>query len=631
MAEKGNQMHARQAFGRGGMGGGPGGRFQNMVEKPGNSKEAFFRLVKYLTSSKGLVIFLIIIVIIFTLANLYTNILVKDIVASFGIFNTKTKEWQIVPDEAKFTFAITMLIIFYVTHCVLQYLSSFLGAYLAAKTVKKMRNDLFKKIAYLPISYLDSHLHGDLLSRMTNDIDNISQAISSSITSLTSGVLMIIGCIGIMLWYSPLLTLVSLVSILLTFLLAKFMNKFARPLFIKQQRVLGKLNAQTEEMVTGNKTVITNNREGRAIEEFNEFSNQFTHAAIRAQILGGAMGPVMNFINNLGYFLVCLFGAVCILNGIGNTLLGDPLEVSIVIMFLTTSKQFARPINEIAQLYSSLITALAGAERVFAVMDEDVESFAGNISMPENEVVGNIEFSHVRFGYDPEIPVLKDFSAVIPAGHKIALVGETGSGKTTIVNLLLRYYDINSGFIKIDGKDILNVSKKELRDSISIVLQDPVLFCDTIENNIRYGKSDATDEEIDFALELANCKQFVDLLPDGKKTMLVEGATNISQGQRQLLTIARAILADPKILILDEATSSVDTRTEKKIQDAMIKLMENRTSIIIAHRLSTIQDSNKIIVLDSGMVVEEGNHRELLDKNGVYKKLYETQFKGLST
>ena len=300
-------------------------------------------------------------------------------------------------------------------------------------------------------------------------------------------------------------------------------------------------------------------------------------------------------------------------------------------MFLTTSKQFARPINEIAQLYSSLITALAGAERVFAVMDEDVESFAGNISMPENEVVGNIEFSHVRFGYDPEIPVLKDFSAVIPAGHKIALVGETGSGKTTIVNLLLRYYDINSGFIKIDGKDILNVSKKELRDSISIVLQDPVLFCDTIENNIRYGKSDATDEEIDFALELANCKQFVDLLPDGKKTMLVEGATNISQGQRQLLTISRAILADPKILILDEATSSVDTRTEKKIQDAMIKLMENRTSIIIAHRLSTIQDSNKIIVLDSGMVVEEGNHRELLDKNGVYKKLYETQFKGLST
>ena len=343
------------------------------------------------------------------------------------------------------------------------------------------------------------------------------------------------------------------------------------------------------------------------------------------------MGPIMNFINNFGYFLVCLFGAIFILNGLGNTLLGEPLEVSIVIMFLTTSKQFSRPINEIAQLYSSLITALAGAERVFVVMDEDIESFEGDIKMPENEVKGNIEFSHVKFGYNPEVPILKDFSAVVPAGNKIALVGETGSGKTTIVNLLLRYYDLDEGFIKIDGKDILNISKKDLRDSVSIVLQDPVLFCDTIENNIRYGKSDAPDEEIDFALELANCKQFVDLLPDGKKTVLVEGATNISQGQRQLLTIARAILADPKILILDEATSSVDTRTEKKIQEAMIKLMENRTSIIIAHRLSTIQDSNNIIVLDSGMVKEQGNHKELLEKNGIYKRLYETQFKGLET
>jgi len=337
----------------------------------------------------------------------------------------------------------------------------------------------------------------------------------------------------------------------------------------------------------------------------------------------------MNFVSNVGYFLVCLCGAIFIINGLGGTLLGEPLTIAIVVMFLTTTKQFTRPITEIAQIYSALVSAVAGGERVFKILDEEEESFEGKQEFDAKNIKGIIDFQHISFGYLPDKPVLKDFNVDVRSGHKIALVGATGSGKTTIVNLLLRFYDINSGKITIDGIDIMDISKRDLRDSISIVLQDPVLFGESVEENIRYGRQDATDEEIDEALEFANCSQFVNRLPEGKKTILSEGASNISQGQRQLLTIARAVLANPKILILDEATSSVDTRTEKKIQDAMVKLMANRTSIIIAHRLSTIQDADLIIVLDDGKVIEMGNHEELLEQKGVYNRLYQTQFQGL--
>ena len=606
---------------------GPAGRM--MMEKPKDMKKTLGRLLKYVFNFKGLFIGVSIVVIIYTLASLYSNVLIKDVVSSLGSFNSDTQSFVVEPNSDLFIRSLITLGIVYIVYIIASFLSNFISAHLSTAVVKKMRNELFGKIVKLPISYTDTHPHGDIMSRVVNDVDNVSNAVSSSIVSLVSGLLTLIGCIGIMIYYSPLLTAVASSILVLSLLATKLLSKYMTPLFKKQQKILGKLNSQAEEMVTGCKTVMAYNRQEQAIEDFAKESNVLTKVGIKAQIIGGSMGPVMNFVSNVGYFLVCIAGAIFILKGLGGTLLGEPLTIAIVVMFLTTTKQFTRPITEIAQIYSALVSAIAGAERVFKIMDEETETNDGKVDFEVDKIKGVIDFQHISFGYTKDKPVLKDFNVDIRSGHKIALVGATGSGKTTIVNLLLRFYDINSGKITIDGTDIMDISKQDLRSAISIVLQDPVLFGESIEENIRYGRENATDEEVDAALEFANCTPFVERLPEGKKTILNEGANNISQGQRQLLTIARAVLADPKILILDEATSSVDTRTEKKIQDAMVKLMANRTSIIIAHRLSTIQDADLIIVLDDGQVIEMGNHEELLAKRGIYNRLYQTQFQGL--
>ncbi len=622
------QMKPR-AMGR--PGGGPGGRFMRASEKPKNTKKVLGRLVKYIGKFKTLFIALFIIVVIMTLTTLSSNLFVKKIVESFGAFNDDEGLWLQKPNESLFYSSVIILLVLYVLHCICQYFTTLIGALLAIKTTRKLRNEMFGKMVKLPISYTDTHAHGDLMSRMTNDVDNISNTVSSTIGSLISGVLTIFGCLCMMIFYSPLLTLVSMISLVLTLVVTGIMSKIMRPLFTKQQAILGNLNTQTEEMVTGIKTVSAYNHQEIAMDEFNKYSDSYCKVGLKAQIISGSMGPMMNFIGNFGYFLVCLFGALFAIKGIGKTLLGNPIDISIIALFLTTSKQFTRPINEIAQLYSQILTALSGAERVFEILDEKEEDFSGEVSFNTEDIKGNINFEHIAFGYTKDKKVLKDFSVDVRSGHKIALVGATGSGKTTIVNLLMRFYDVDSGKIEIDGIDITKISKKDLRDNIAIVLQDAVLFEDTIENNIKYGKDNATNEEVEKAIEMANCTKFIKRLAKQEKTMLAEGGSNLSQGQRQLLTIARAVLADPKILILDEATSSVDTRTEKKIQDAMVKLMENRTSIIIAHRLSTIQDADLIVVLDNGVVVEMGNHQELLSKKGVYNRLYQTQFAGLNT
>ena len=620
------EMQMKQGNGKG-----PGSRFGGLKEKPKDLKATIKQLLNYISFSKGLLIALIFVVILTTACTLSTNVFIEKIIASLGEYDVDNNIWTKNPNPQDFLLFIVLLASVYILYCIFQYISSILSAYLVTGMTRKMRNDLFARIVKFPIKYTDTHPHGDIMSRMTNDIDNISMAVSSSITSLVSGILTIIGCLCIMLVYSPLLTAVAMITLVLSISFTAIMSKFMRPLFVKQSRILGMLNAQTEEMVTGCKTVIAYNHQSIAEEEFNDYSNELCHTAIKAQIWGGSMGPIMNFVGNFGYFLICIFGALFVTKGIGNGLFGEALSVSVVISFLTLNKQFTRPINEIAHLYSSILTAMAGAERVFTMMNEDVEDFTGTVEFDPTTTTGYIDFRHVGFSYVPGKPVLKDFNIDMYSGHKIALVGATGSGKTTIVNLLLRFYDIDSGQILIDGKDIKDMSKKDLRDCISIVLQDAVLFGDTVENNVKYGKTDATQEEFEEALKMANCYKFVQRLPQKEKTILSEGATNISQGQRQLLTIARAILANPKILILDEATSSVDTRTEKKIQDALLKLMENRTSIIIAHRLSTIQDADLILVLDQGVIVEMGSHEELLQKQGVYNRLYQTQFAGLDT
>ena len=470
-----------------------------------------------------------------------------------------------------------------------------------------MRRDLFGDLVKLPIKYFDTHKHGDIMSRMTNDVENISNTISQSIGSLISGVLTVIGSIVIM----------------LTILVSGKMTKFMRKYFLQQQIILGKLNGHVEEMVTGYRTVVSYSKEHSAIEDFNMMSDELRKTGIRAQICGGVMGPLMNCISNFGFVMIAAFGGWFSFKGW--------ITVGTIQAFILYSKQFSRPINEIANQYANIQTAIAGAERIFEVMETPPEPDNGKSEMTADDVKGDICFKDIYFGYEPEKPVLKGLDLDIKQGQKIAIVGATGSGKTTIVNLLTRFYETDSGSITVDGVDITDIPKDELRKSVAIVLQDTVLFKGSIDENIRYGKEDAPDEAVRRAAHHANADEFIRRLPEGYKTQLTEGGSNLSQGQRQLLSIARAVLADPKILILDEATSSVDTRTEMHIQSAMVALMKNRTSLIIAHRLSTIRDADVIVVIDGGKIAESGRHEDLIAMKGCYYDLYRTQFAGNKT
>ena len=595
-----------------------------IVEKPKNGKQTFKKLLKYIGSSKKVFIILLVLTFLVSILSLVGPSLQGDAMGSITI----TKDNPEVNWESLLLLLIAMVIV-YTLQAAFTYFQSLFSAKLSQEMIVKLRNDLFGHISKLPISYVDTHQHGDIMSRMTNDVDKISTTISSSISSLFSGILTIVGVLAITLYLNWFLTLVSMASVVLTIIVVKYLSKAMRKYFKKQQDLLGILNGHSEETITGYKTVIAYSQEKEAMDKFNKISTDLKNVGIKSQILGGVMGPLMNIINNIGFLIVCGVGGY--LAATSSTLGGwgivsYTITISTLSKFILYSKKFSRPINEIANLWSQVQSSMAAAERVFEIMDLPLEVDEGTKHM--TDIKGNIKFENIHFSYVEGEEVLKGFNLSVKPGQKIAIVGATGSGKTTVVNLLMRFYDPQEGEITIDGININDIPKQELRKNISIVLQDAVLFETTIRENIKYGNENASDEEVKNSAEMSNASYFIERLPQKYETYLSESGSNLSQGQRQLLTIARTILADPKILILDEATSSVDTRTEKNIQDAMVKLMKNRTSLIIAHRLSTIQDADIIIVVDDGKVVEKGNHKELLNQKGKYYNLYQTQFAG---
>lgn len=595
------QMNNYKAFGRR-----PGNR-NLTVEKAKDKKGTLKRMIAYFAAEKAMIIGLLAAVIVVVICSVYAPKLQSnaiDIIAS-GRFKELTP------------ILITMVVV-YIIHSICTFLQTKISAVLSQNIVKKMREDLFRHIVNLPVRYLDSNSHGDIMSRMTNDIENISTTVSQSLSSMFSGVLTIIGTVIMMTVLCPQLALLSCVTVILTVIATKFLSKAMKKFFTKRQVLLGNLNGTAEEMVTGYKSVVAYNRQENVIKDFNSVSDELTRVGIIAEILGGSMGPVMNVINNISFVIIAAFGGYFAINHI--------ISIGVISAFIVYAKQFGRPIDELAQIYGQIQTAIAGAERVFAVMDEPLEDKSGDKNMDKLE--GVIKFKDVNFSYTKDKQVLYDFNLQVKAGQKVALVGSTGSGKTTVVNLLMRFYDVDSGEILIDDINIKDIDCATLRKNTAIVLQDTVLFADTIKNNLKYSNEAATDEQMYAAAAMSNCDTMINKMPLKYDTELMAEGENISQGQRQLLSIARAFLAQPKILILDEATSNVDTRTEKHIQDAMLKLMENRTSLIIAHRLSTIQDADIIVVMDEGHIVEAGNHKELLNKMGRYYKLYMTQFAG---
>ena len=595
------QMNNYKAFGRR-----PGNR-NLTVEKAKDKKGTLKRLIAYFAAEKAMIIGLLAAVIVVVICSVYAAKLQSnaiDIIAS-GRFKELTP------------ILITMVVV-YIIHSICTFLQTKISAVLSQNIVKKMREDLFRHIVNLSVRYLDSNSHGDIMSRMTNDIENISTTVSQSLSSMFSGVLTIIGTVIMMTVLCPQLALLSCVTVILTVIATKFLSKAMKKFFTKRQVLLGNLNGMVEEMVTGYKSVVAYNRQENVIKDFNSVSDELTRVGIIAEILGGSMGPVMNVINNISFVIIAAFGGYFAINHI--------ISIGVISAFIVYAKQFGRPIDELAQIYGQIQTAIAGAERVFAVMDEPLEDKSGDKNMDKLE--GVIKFKDVNFSYTKDKQVLYDFNLQVKAGQKVALVGSTGSGKTTVVNLLMRFYDVDSGEILIDDVNIKEIDCATLRKNTAIVLQDTVLFADTIKNNLKYSNEAATDEQMYAAAAMSNCDTMINKMPLKYDTELMAEGENISQGQRQLLSIARAFLAQPKILILDEATSNVDTRTEKHIQDAMLKLMENRTSLIIAHRLSTIQDADIIVVMDEGHIVEAGNHKELLNKMGRYYKLYMTQFAG---
>ena len=587
-------------------------------EKAKDFKGTMKKLIKYLAEYKVGLFF----VAIFAIGSTIFNILGPKVLgkATTEIFNGLVRKISGGSgiDFEKIGRVLLLLLGLYLLSALFSFIQGYIMTGISQKLTYRMRKEISEKIHCLPMNYFDKMTHGEVLSRITNDVDTLSQSLNQSATQVITSVTTIIGVLIMMLSISPLMTIVALLILPISMGMISVIVKHSQKYFMSQQEYLGHVNGQVEEVYGGHNIVKAFNKEEDVIRTFEKDNDTLYQSAWKSQFLSGMMMPIMQFVGNLGYVGVVILG--------GYLAMKQTIEVGDIQSFIQYVRNFTQPIQQVAQVTNMLQSTAAASERVFEFLEESEEDQTVSNPVSIEGMEGSVEFDHVHFGYYPDHTIINDFSAKVKPGQKIAIVGPTGAGKTTMVKLLMRFYDVNCGAIKIDGHDIRDFNREELRQMFGMVLQDTWLFKGSIEDNIRYGKLNATHEEVVEAAKAARVHRFVQTLPGGYQMELNEEASNVSQGQKQLLTIARAILADPNILILDEATSSVDTRTEIQIQKAMDTLMEGRTSFIIAHRLSTIRDADLILVMKDGDIVEQGNHEELLQKNGFYAELYNSQF-----
>ncbi|WP_045514741.1 ABC transporter ATP-binding protein [Neobacillus niacini] len=594
-------------------GGFGGHRRGGPIAKPKNFKETMRRLWHYFGNERKMLTIVFLFIFFSAALSLLSPFLIGKAIDTISLDN-----------KVDFNFLEVMIIILisaFILDALLTFMQGWLMAGVSQRIVKRLRDALFKKLQKLPVSFFDKRTHGELMSRLSNDIDNVSSTISQSTTQLMSGVIVISGSFIMMLVLSPILTVASLVTVPLVFLVTKTIAKRTSVLFKDQQIQLGKLNGQIEETISGIEVVKAFNHEEKVISEFEEVNQKLREVGLKAQIWSGFLMPIMNVINNLGFAIVAVTGGFLAVKGM--------ITVGAIASFITYSRQFVRPLNDLAQIFNMLQSGVAGAERVFEILDEQEEPDDLQDAVVLDKPKGHVVFENVSFGYRGDVPILKNVSFETDIGSSTALVGPTGAGKTTIVNLLTRFYDVTEGRILLDGRDIREYTRDSLRSCFGFVLQDTYLFSGTIKENIKYGKPSASDEEVINAARMANADPFIKRLPKQYETILSENGGNLSQGQRQLIAIARVILAKPSVLILDEATSSIDTRTELHIQEALLSLMEGRTSFIIAHRLNTIRDADSIMVIENGEIVEKGNHGELMEQQGRYYNMFFNQFKNV--
>ncbi len=602
----------RPGMGGGGFGQGPGRRFMAEKVKAKDTRRTLKRLWVYLRRQKA------------ALTGVFILVLISSLLALVGpyLIGIGVDAMAKVPGNVDFRRIIwvcALLALSYLGNAAASWLTIYAMSDIALKTVKDLRRDLFGKVQRLPVPYFDSQPHGELMSRLINDVDNINNTLASGVTQVFSSAITVAGSFVMMLYLSPLLTVLSLVAVPFSILFTSLIARRTRRYFSRQARDLGELNGFIEESISGQKVVKAFSREEPLKAEFAAINERLRRSGLMAQVFSGMVPRIMIVVNNLSYALCAVTGGALVIEG--------AITIGLVASFLNYSRQFARPINEIANQYNQLQSAIAGAERVFEVMDEPEEDISEVSGVQADGIAGEVRFSDVDFSYRKGTPVLNDVDIDARAGRTVALVGPTGAGKTTVVNLLMRFYDADDGMIEVDGTDIRQYDRQSLRRSIGIVLQDTYLFSESVKENIRYGRLDATDEEVAAAARTANADMFIRRLPEGYDTVLNEDGGNLSQGQRQLIAIARAVLADPSILILDEATSSVDTRTEVYIQKAMLELMKGRTSFVIAHRLSTIKGADEILVIRDGRIIERGDHKGLMELKGFYYGLYASQFR----